>query len=66
MPKSYRLISGNANEVNRQLTIMSAQNRAGAGPTEKPILMSTATVEVPNRAALVHLYLYVVVEGEQA
>lgn len=63
MAKSYRLISGDANEVERQFRIMAAKSQeAKGGPVEKPILMSTATVTHPKGASSV--VLHVIVESE--
>ena len=58
MASNYRLISGDEVEVNRQLTIMSAQNRAGS-EVEKPILMSTTTAVLPQGGTRVTLYVIV-------
>ena len=63
MTPSDRLIVGNATEINRQLTIMSAQAREGKGPVEKPILMTAAAVTSPKGG--VGIILHVIVESSR-
>jgi hypothetical protein len=63
MAKSYRMIASDEAEVTRQLAVMSAQNREGKGPAEKPILLSTSTVTHPNTGATA-VKLFVIVESE--
>jgi hypothetical protein len=58
---NYRLISGDPNEVNRELTIMSAKNREGKSAIEKPILLSSTVVRDPKGG--VHLALHLIVES---
>ena len=58
MAKSYRLIHGEAREVERQLTILTAQNREGNSAEQTPVLMSSTTVATPqgggSRMAICH------------
>jgi len=50
MPKSYRLIHGDAHQVERQLILLNAQNRAAEGKNvkqQKQILMGSTGVANP-------------------
>lgn len=62
MAESYRVISGDANEVERQFKIMAAKSQEGKWPTERPILMSSAGITNLKGAGVV--VLHVIVESE--
>ena len=64
MAKSYRLISGDAVEVNRQLTVLSAENREGSPHApQKPILMSSVIATDASGRAFATLYVIIEVES---
>jgi hypothetical protein len=68
MAKSYRLVTGDPLEINRQLTILSAENRregvaAGAAVQEqKPVLMSSVIAPAGGGKAAVTLFVIIEIE----
>jgi hypothetical protein len=67
MAKSYRLIHGDAQEVERQLILLNAQNQEAEGKVagqHKPILMSSAGVANPYVKGGTQIEVHVIVESE--
>jgi hypothetical protein len=62
MAKSYRLIHGEAHEVERQLTVLSTQNREGNSAEQKPVFMSSTTVANPQGGG--HVWLSIIIEAD--